>query len=111
MPKPSFLAAEQRVKEANKGKPHGNTLYCILPFADVTQELIDIACETSFETLRHTVIGEDKVFVKFNVEKKDIIKAVAPEEVSNLIKNFAWFTNEEIYSELEKAEWVSDDLV
>jgi len=44
---------------------HGTVTYIIVPFASVTKEMVENAAETSMDTLRHTVSGEDKVILKY----------------------------------------------
>jgi len=44
---------------------HETVTYIIVPFKDVTKEMIDYCAETSLDTLRHTVSGEDLVTLKY----------------------------------------------
>jgi hypothetical protein len=44
---------------------HENTIYIIVPFADVTQQMIDDCCEDSFDTLRHSLQGTDRIVLKW----------------------------------------------
>jgi hypothetical protein len=72
---------------------HENTTYVIVPFGDVTQAMIDVAAETSFATLRHTVSGDDKVILKWT--------GSTPSELSA----YTQYTHSEILTELEAPEW------
>lgn len=44
--------------------------YVLIPFADVTQEMIDHCIQTSIETLRHVDLGNgDQVLLKWRNDK------------------------------------------
>ena len=44
----------------------GSEWYVIANFADVTQGMIDDCVQESFDTLRHSVQGTDRVILKYN---------------------------------------------
>lgn len=64
------------------GSPHDSITYLIVPFADVTPEMIDMVAQTSTNTLRHTVSGPDLVALKFAryKQKLDPMPTPAPND-------------------------------
>ena len=73
--------------------PHGNTIYVIVPFVEVTQQMIDDTCETSFDTLRHTALGEDKIVLKWMGDTP-----------ASLV-GYTQYSYSEILEEMGKPEW------
>lgn len=74
--------------------------YVIVPFVEVTQQMIDNSCETSMDTLRHTISGEDRVILKW-------VGDIAPSSLSGYVQ----YTYEEILIELAKPEWQGDEYL
>jgi len=73
--------------------PHDNTTYIIIPFAEVTQQMIDDCAETSFESLRHTLSGTDKIILKWIGD--------TPSSVSG----YDQYSYSEILEEMGQPEW------
>jgi len=97
--------------EIKSSRPHYDTIYVIIPFAKVTSKMVDSACETSIDTLRHTVSGEDKVILKW--AKKDwkyLEKVPSVLTAHSLDSDFKVYSYEEILEELKKPEWSDPDL-
>ena len=92
-------------------RPHYNTIYIIIPFDKVTEQMVEGACENSIDSLRHTTSGEDKVFLKWNkYDWKFVQKAdKTPEVLKASISDFKIYTYEEILVELKKPEWQSPE--
>ena len=72
---------------------HVNTTYVIVSFDEVTQQMIDDTAETSFDTLRHTTQGEDKIILKW--------KGDTP---ASLV-GYTQYTYAEILEEIQNPEW------
>ena len=72
---------------------HENTIYVIVPFVEVTQEMIDACAETSFDTLRHSVQGVDRVVLKW-------IGAMPA-----VMSGYTQYSYNEILIEMAKDEW------
>jgi hypothetical protein len=49
----------------------------IIPFSTVTEDMIDAAMESSFDTLRHSVKGADRVVLKYEGEKPSVFDGIA----------------------------------
>ena len=74
-----------------------DTIYVIAPFVDVTQQMIDDCCETSFDTLRHSTQGVDRV----------ILKWVGDTPASMV--GYVQYSYAEILVEIAKPEWSEVD--
>ena len=72
---------------------HEITTYVIVPFVDVTQEMIDACAETSFDTLRHTTEGTDRVILKWTGSTPPVMVG------------YTQYNHEEILAELEDPDW------
>jgi len=107
-----FISIDSSIDyKIRSNRPHYDTIYVIIPFAKVTSEMVDSACETSMDTLRHTVSGEDKVFLKW--AKKDwkyLEKVPSILTAHSLDLDFKVYSYEEILEELKKPEWNSKEL-
>ena len=66
--------------------------YMIVPFKDVTKEMVDISIETSLDSLRHSVkgIGEDRVVLKF-MKYKTVVDNVS------ILNNDIVFSDKDLY--------------
>jgi hypothetical protein len=76
---------------------HDNITYVIVPFVDVTQAMIDVACENSFETLRHSVDGVDRVILKWVGSTPALLSGYTP------------YDHDEILVAINNAEWNLDE--
>ena len=72
--------------------------YIIVPFADVTEEIIELVVESNINSLRHSV-GEDRVVLKYEGE--------TPVE----LEDYAPYTHEEILVEMATDTWTSNEGV
>ena len=70
--------------------------YIIIPYVDVTDEMISASIETSRSTLRHTVTGTDKVILKWNGDTPDVFDGMTI------------YNNSEILAILEGSDWNED---
>lgn len=66
--------------------------YVIIPFAEVTQAMIDVTIETSFETLRHVDLNNgDEVTMKWRGDKPVELWSEYPvytkQEMIDILKN------------------------
>lgn len=75
--------------------------YVIAFFEDVTSAMIDDCVETSIDTLRHSVAGEDKVVLKYIGSDPAWVSTLG------LIK----YTEAEIREELATSTWVDEDSI
>ena len=73
--------------------------YIIVPFADVTEEIIELVVESNINSLRHSIKGEDRVVLKYEGE--------TPVE----LEDYAPYTHEEILVEMATADWTSNEEV
>lgn len=69
--------------------------YVIVNFEDVTQAMIDDCQQTSFDTLRHSIAGDDRVVLKFEGDDPAWVDSLS------LITR----THSEILSDLEDTDW------
>ena len=53
-----------------------NRKYMIIPFTDVTDEMVENAIETSMDTLRHSQKGTDRVLLKFNGDTPEVFDGI-----------------------------------
>jgi hypothetical protein len=67
--------------------------YAIVPFSDMTQDMIDVCFETSFATLRHTTEGDDLVVLKWD--------GPMPSELDG----YTCYNHTQILVEMQKPEW------
>jgi hypothetical protein len=70
----------------------------IIPYADVTDEMIENAQETSIETLRHSIKGTDRVILKYEGSKPRCFYGIDT------------YSHSEILLELQKEEWTDEDV-
>ena len=70
--------------------------YIIIPYVDVTDEMISASIETSRSTLRHTVTGTDKVILKWNGDTPDVFDGMTI------------YNNSEILAILAGSDWNED---
>ena len=49
----------------------------IVPFSNVTEDMIDAAMESALDTLRHSVKGTDRVVLKYEGEKPSVFDGIA----------------------------------
>ena len=73
--------------------------YIIVPFADVTEEIIELVVESNINSLRHSVQGEDRVVLKYEGE------------TPSLLASYTAYTHEEILVEMATADWTSNEGV
>ena len=50
--------------------------YMIVPFSNVTEEMVGAAMESSFRTLRHSIQGTDRVVWKYKGEKPSVFDGI-----------------------------------
>ena len=55
---------------------YNNRHYMIIPFSDVTEEMMDAAMESSFDTLRHSIKGTDRVVLKYEGSKPRVFYGI-----------------------------------
>ena len=55
---------------------YNNRHYMIIPFSTVTEEMIEVAMESSFDSLRHSVKGADRVVLKYEGEKPSVFDGI-----------------------------------
>jgi len=67
--------------------------YVIVPFGDVTQQMIDDSQETSTSTLRHSIEGVDSVVLKW--------QGATPASLSS----YTTYTHAEILTEMATSTW------
>ena len=113
-------------------------LYIIVPYEEVTQAMINVSAETSFDTLRRSCGGEDRVVLKWLeyktqadlsiISKADKIALKLSD--SELLRNSIWkdkvychkispsgftkykkYTQEQILLEMEKDDWKVSDVI
>ena len=53
-----------------------NRKYMIIPYDDVTGEMVANAIEIAKETLRHSVKGVDRVLLKFNGDTPEVFDGI-----------------------------------
>lgn len=73
--------------------------YIIVPFADVTEEIIELVVESNINSLRHSVKGDDKVVLKYEGE------------TPALLASYTAYTHEEILAEMATDTWTSNEGV
>ena len=73
--------------------------YIIIPFEDVTEEIIELVVESNINSLRHSIQGEDRVVLKYEGE--------TPVE----LEDYAPFTHEEILEVMATSDWTSNEEV
>ena len=75
-----------------------NRKYMIIPFADITDEMIKNANESSLNTLRHSNKGVDRVTLKFDGDTPGVFNGITT------------YTHEEILTILNNpdGDWVSN---
>jgi hypothetical protein len=73
--------------------------YIIVPFADVTEEIMDLVVESNINSLRHSVQGEDRVVLKYEGE------------TPALLASYTAYTHEEILVEMATDTWTSNEGV
>ena len=55
---------------------YNNRHYMTLPFSNVTSGMMEVAMESSFDTLRHSVQGADRVVLKYEGEKPSVFDGI-----------------------------------
>jgi len=73
--------------------------YTILPFIEVTDEIMDLVVESNINSLRHSIKGIDRVVLKYEGE--------TPVE----LEDYAPYTHEEILAEMATDTWTSNEGV
>ncbi len=73
--------------------------YIIVPYADVTEEIIELVVESNINSLRHSIQGEDRVVLKY--------EGATPVE----LEDYAPFTHEEILEVMATSDWTSNEEV
>ena len=68
-----------------------------VPFSTVTSGMMDAAMESSFDTLRHSVQGADRVVLKYEGEKPSVFDGIATH------------THAEILAIMSGPDWTSPD--
>ena len=69
----------------------------IVPFSNVTSGMMGAAMESSFDTLRHSVKGADRVVLKYEGEKPSVFDGIATH------------THAEILAIMSGPDWTSPD--
>ena len=65
----------------------------IVPFSNVTEEMIGAAIQTSFDTLRHSVQGTDRVVLKYKGSKPSVFDGITThthEEILAIMRGPDW---------------------
>jgi len=106
-----FISIDSEIDYVTRSTiPHYDTIYMIIPFVKVTEQMINSACETSVETLRHTVTGDDKVILKWAKEDwKYQEKIPTILNVHSLDSDFKAYSYTEILEEMKKPKWGEED--
>jgi len=73
--------------------------YIIIPFEDVTEEIIELVIQSNINSLRHSVKGDDKVVLKYEGE------------TPALLASYTAYTHEEILAEMATDTWTSNEGV
>ena len=73
--------------------------YIIIPFEDVTEEIMELVVESNINSLRHSVKGDDKVVLKYEGE------------TPALLASYTAYTHEEILAEMATDTWTSNEEV
>ena len=73
--------------------------YIIIPFEDVTEEIMELVVESNINSLRHSVKGDDKVVLKYEGE------------TPTLLASYTAYTHEEILAEMATDTWTSNEEV
>jgi len=58
----------------------------IIPFADVTDEMVDASIENSKDKLRHTVEGEDRVLLKYSPPMSNVFSGIDKYNYSDIME-------------------------
>ena len=69
----------------------------IINYADVTDEMIANAVETSLNTLRHSISGTDRVILKYEGAKPSCFRGINT------------YTHSQILTELQGSDWKAVD--
>jgi len=69
----------------------------IIPFADVTDEMMNNAMEYSINYLRHSVTGSDRVILKYEGAKPSCFRGMTT------------YTHSQILTELQGSDWKAVD--
>ena len=93
------------------GIPHADTMYITVDYSLFTSlpnpiqtAIINAACESSIDTLRHTVSGTDRILLKFDKYSWKW-KGSPPAILTNFSGQYDTFTYDEILVEMKKPEW------
>lgn len=71
--------------------------YTIVPFADVTDSMVDQCIQTSKDALRHTTSGTDRVILKWNGATPSLLSSYTTYTYSEILtivndENGDWYT-------------------
>jgi len=96
--------------------PHEDTMYITCKYSDFLSlsqqyqdDIMDVACESSIDTIRHSIEGQgdDKILLKFN--KWDWkYQGHPPSQLNHLSGYYDTFTRDEILVEMAKPEWTAE---
>ena len=68
-------------------------IYVIVPFSEVTQQMINDCHQSSFDTLRHSISGVDRVILKWCGD--------TPSSLSGYVQ----YTHSQILAEINGPDW------
>ena len=93
--------------------PHQTTAYMIVPYDSIKaniNKILPFVCESSVDTIRHTIDGIDKIILKWKPldYSGDIPSGLLP-LIETKENEITMFTYDEILVEIQKEEWQSKD--
>ena len=72
--------------------------YIIVPFIEVTDEIMDLVVESNINSLRHSIKGIDRVVLKYEGE------------TPALLASYTAYTHEEILVEMATTDWTKEEV-
>ena len=66
-----------------------------IPFSEVTEEMVGAAVESTFDTLRHSVLGTDRVVLKYEGETPPVFDGIETHthsEIRSIMSGPDWTT-------------------
>jgi hypothetical protein len=89
----AILAIEPDAPLVQVPEDYDGEVYMIVPYDEVTQAMIDVATQSRFDTLRHSLSGDDLVILSYVFDR--------PEELSYWDE----YTHAQILIALQATEW------
>ena len=74
---------------------HNDLHYMTIPFSEVSEEMVGAAVESSFDTLRHSVLGTDRVVLKYEGSTPPVfdgIETYTHSEILTIMSGPGWTT-------------------